>query len=148
MPCGIESCRKPAVLENTSTWYSSSSGCISFGPEDSAWVFTAAGAAITAMRRDTSVRGSLRLRAGAAWYAAELAQRTGRIADAENEARLALDLTPDDVNLFTGGAIEILLWALAERGEVKPELAAEAFAKYRIDDPTAVADVKQEGGDA
>jgi pyruvate dehydrogenase E1 component len=25
---------------------------------------------------------------------------------------------------------------------------AEAFAKYRIDDPTAVADVKQEGGDA
>jgi pyruvate dehydrogenase E1 component len=40
------------------------------------------------------------------------------------------------------------LQALAERGEVKPELAAEAFAKYRIDDPTAVADVKQEGGDA
>jgi pyruvate dehydrogenase E1 component len=40
------------------------------------------------------------------------------------------------------------LRALAERGEVKPELAAEAFAKYRIDDPTAVADVKQEGGDA
>ena len=54
--------------------------------------------------------------AGAAWYAAELAQRTGRVADAENEARLALDLTPEDVNLFTGGAIEILLWALAERG--------------------------------
>jgi pyruvate dehydrogenase E1 component len=40
------------------------------------------------------------------------------------------------------------LRALAERGEVKPEVAAEAFAKYRIDDPTAVADVKQEGGDA
>ncbi len=40
------------------------------------------------------------------------------------------------------------LRALAERGEVKPELVAEAFAKYRIDDPTAVADVKQEGGDA
>jgi pyruvate dehydrogenase E1 component len=40
------------------------------------------------------------------------------------------------------------LRALAERGEVKPELAAEAFKKYRIDDPTAVADVKQEGGDA
>jgi len=50
----------------------------------------------------------LRLQAGAAWYAAELAQRTGRIADAENEARLALDLTPDDVNLFTGGAVELL----------------------------------------
>jgi pyruvate dehydrogenase E1 component len=40
------------------------------------------------------------------------------------------------------------LRALAQRGEVKPESVAEAFAKYRIDDPTAVADVKQEGGDA
>ena len=78
--------------------------------------FADAGAAIAAMREDTTVRGSLRLLAGAAWYAAELAQRTGRIADAENEARLALDLTPDDVNLFTGGAIEILIWALTERG--------------------------------
>jgi ATP/maltotriose-dependent transcriptional regulator MalT len=78
--------------------------------------FAEAGAAITAMREDHTVRGSLRLQAGAAWYAAELAQRTGRVADAENEARLALDLTPDDVNLFTGGAIEILVWALAERG--------------------------------
>ncbi len=78
--------------------------------------FAEAQAAIAAMREDPAVRGSLRLRAGAAWYAAELAQRSGRIADAENEARLALDLTPDDVNLFTGGAIEILVWALAERG--------------------------------
>ena len=40
------------------------------------------------------------------------------------------------------------LRALAQRGEVKPEAVAEAFEKYRIDDPTAVADVKQEGGDA
>jgi pyruvate dehydrogenase E1 component len=40
------------------------------------------------------------------------------------------------------------LQALAQRGEVKTEVVAEAFAKYRIDDPTAVADVKQEGGDA
>jgi DNA-binding CsgD family transcriptional regulator len=78
--------------------------------------FAQAGAAITALRKDHTVRGSLRLQAGAAWYAAELAQRTGQIADAENEARLALDLTPDDVNLFTGGAIEILVWALAQRG--------------------------------
>jgi DNA-binding CsgD family transcriptional regulator len=78
--------------------------------------FTEAEAAIGAMREDRIVRGSLRLQAGAAWYAAELAQRTGRIADAENEARLALDLTPDDVNLFTGGAIELLVWALAHRG--------------------------------
>ncbi len=40
------------------------------------------------------------------------------------------------------------LQALAERGEVKQETVVEAFRKYRIDDPTAVADVKQEGGDA
>ena len=40
------------------------------------------------------------------------------------------------------------LGALAQRGEVKPEVAQEAFAKYRVDDPTAVAGVAQEGGDA
>ncbi|HET8604668.1 MAG TPA: pyruvate dehydrogenase (acetyl-transferring), homodimeric type [Marmoricola sp.] len=40
------------------------------------------------------------------------------------------------------------LQALAQRGEVKPESVAEAFARYRIDDPTAVAGVQQEGGDA
>jgi pyruvate dehydrogenase E1 component len=40
------------------------------------------------------------------------------------------------------------LRALADRGEVKAEVVPEAFAKYRVDDPTAVADVKQEGGDA
>jgi pyruvate dehydrogenase E1 component len=41
-----------------------------------------------------------------------------------------------------------VLEALAARGEVKPETAKEAFDKYRIDDPTAVRHVKQEGGDA
>jgi pyruvate dehydrogenase E1 component len=40
------------------------------------------------------------------------------------------------------------LAALAERGDVKREVVQEAFDKYRIDDPTAVADVAQEGGDA
>jgi pyruvate dehydrogenase E1 component len=40
------------------------------------------------------------------------------------------------------------LQALADRGEVKPETVQEAFDKYRIDDPTAVAGLKQEGGDA
>jgi pyruvate dehydrogenase E1 component len=40
------------------------------------------------------------------------------------------------------------LQALAARGEVKPEAVQEAFDKYRIDDPTAVRGVKQEGGDA
>ena len=40
------------------------------------------------------------------------------------------------------------LAALASRGEIKPEVVQEAFDKYRIDDPTAVSGVKQEGGDA
>ncbi len=40
------------------------------------------------------------------------------------------------------------LQALAARGEVKPEAVTEAFARYRIDDPTAVSGVAQEGGDA
>ncbi|WP_395659979.1 pyruvate dehydrogenase (acetyl-transferring), homodimeric type [Nocardioides sp.] len=40
------------------------------------------------------------------------------------------------------------LQALADAGEIEREKVEQAFAKYRIDDPTAVADVKQEGGDA
>jgi pyruvate dehydrogenase E1 component len=40
------------------------------------------------------------------------------------------------------------LAALADRGEVKREVVKEAFDKYRIDDPTAVAGRVQEGGDA
>ena len=40
------------------------------------------------------------------------------------------------------------LAALARRGEVKTETVAEAVKRYQIDDPTAVRDVAQEGGDA
>lgn len=40
------------------------------------------------------------------------------------------------------------LQALAEAGEIDPDLVTKASAAYRIDDPTAVAGVKQEGGDA
>jgi pyruvate dehydrogenase E1 component len=40
------------------------------------------------------------------------------------------------------------LQALAVRGQVKPETVTEAFNRYRIDDPTAVSGVLQEGGDA
>lgn len=40
------------------------------------------------------------------------------------------------------------LQALADAGQIDRGKVEEAFAKYRIDDPTAVADVKQEGGDA
>ena len=40
------------------------------------------------------------------------------------------------------------LQTLAARGEVKPEVVTDAFERFRIDDPTAVRGVKQEGGDA
>ncbi|MFL6022344.1 MAG: transketolase-like TK C-terminal-containing protein, partial [Marmoricola sp.] len=40
------------------------------------------------------------------------------------------------------------LQALAARGQVKPETVIEAFNRYRINDPTAVRGVLQEGGDA
>jgi pyruvate dehydrogenase E1 component len=40
------------------------------------------------------------------------------------------------------------LQALADAGDLDPALVAKAAAQYRIDDPTAVANVKQEGGDA
>ena len=40
------------------------------------------------------------------------------------------------------------LEALAARGEVDGSRAAEALSRYRIDDPTAVAGVKQEGAGA
>jgi pyruvate dehydrogenase E1 component len=40
------------------------------------------------------------------------------------------------------------LQALAAQGSVKAESVSEAFTKYRIDDPTAVSGIAQEGGDA
>jgi pyruvate dehydrogenase E1 component len=40
------------------------------------------------------------------------------------------------------------LQALAAQGSVKAETVSEAFTKYRIDDPTAVSGIAQEGGDA
>ena len=40
------------------------------------------------------------------------------------------------------------LQALAAQGSVKAEAVSEAFTKYRIDDPTAVSGIAQEGGDA
>src|SRR5688500_8120402 len=40
------------------------------------------------------------------------------------------------------------LQALADAGEISVDKVTEAAARYRIDDPTAVKDIKQEGGDA
>jgi pyruvate dehydrogenase E1 component len=41
-----------------------------------------------------------------------------------------------------------VLQTLAQRGSVPPEKAREAFSRFRIDDPSAVAGVEQVGGDA
>jgi pyruvate dehydrogenase E1 component len=49
-----------------------------------------------------------------------------------------------DAESIVVGALE----ALAQRGEVDPARAAEAIERYRIDDPTAVRGVKQEGAGA
>lgn len=40
------------------------------------------------------------------------------------------------------------LQALADAGEIDPAVVEKAFTQYRIDDPTAVSGVMQEGGDA
>jgi pyruvate dehydrogenase E1 component len=40
------------------------------------------------------------------------------------------------------------LHALAQAGEIDQSVVQKAFDKYRIDDPTAVSGVKQEGADA
>ncbi|MGI8887397.1 MAG: pyruvate dehydrogenase (acetyl-transferring), homodimeric type [Nocardioidaceae bacterium] len=49
-----------------------------------------------------------------------------------------------DAESIVVGALE----ALAQRGEMDVTRASEAIEKYRIDDPTAVRDVKQEGAGA
>ena len=78
--------------------------------------FDHARAAIESISRQATNRGSLRLRAAAAWYTAELDLRTGQIADAEEHARRALEIVGEDVNAVTGGAVEVLVCTLAERG--------------------------------
>jgi DNA-binding CsgD family transcriptional regulator len=87
--------------------------------------------AIEALREDALARGSLRLRAGAAWYAAELALRCGDVVGAESHARLALSLVHQDVNVFTGGAINVLVCALAERGAFQE--AHQVLCERRVD---------------
>ena len=73
--------------------------------------------AATARLRDHAVqRGSLRLHAAAAWYAADLALRRGHLPEAEDEARSALCLVDEDVSVLTGGSASVLVSTLAERG--------------------------------
>jgi DNA-binding CsgD family transcriptional regulator len=77
-------------------------------------------AAETALRRmeeKETRRGSLRMLAAVAWYLADLYLRAGRVADAENEARLVLSLNTEGDQVH-GGAVEALVNTLVERGEL------------------------------
>ena len=82
--------------------------------------------AIAAMRDEATARGSLRLQAGASWYASNLALRSGQVAEDQNHARLALDLVDDRVDTFTGGAVVLLVYTLIERGGTRRRPAAAA----------------------
>jgi DNA-binding CsgD family transcriptional regulator len=81
--------------------------------------------AIAALRAGAEARGSLPLRAAAAWQAGELALRTGDLPTAEREARAALDLARDHLRPVTDGAADVLARALIERGAL-----AEAEAVF------------------
>ena len=72
--------------------------------------------AIDRLREHATARGSQRMRSAAAWYAAELAFRRGQVTEAESYARAALELVDDGPNVISGGATEVLVAALAERG--------------------------------
>jgi DNA-binding CsgD family transcriptional regulator len=87
--------------------------------------------AIARLRAHATERGSLRLRAAASWYAADLALRRGRVADAENHARSVYDLVDDDISVLTEGAASVLVYALAERGAF--EEARELLADRGLD---------------
>jgi DNA-binding CsgD family transcriptional regulator len=87
--------------------------------------------AIARLRAHATDRGSLRLRAAASWYAADLALRRGRVADAENHARTVFDLVDEDVSVLTEGAATVLVYALAERGAF--DEARELLADRALD---------------
>lgn len=73
---------------------------------------------IAALEADAEALGSFRLRAAAAWFAADLALRAGRLREAEAQARLVLELLGPRADAFARGAVELLLHALAERGAI------------------------------
>jgi DNA-binding CsgD family transcriptional regulator len=73
--------------------------------------------AIAALREQAAARASLQLLAAADWYASELAIRIGRISEAERRARDALHALRGERNAIFGGAVEVLICALAERAQ-------------------------------
>ena len=94
--------------------------------------------AIDALLDEAATRRSRRLRASAAWYASELALRTGDVLVAQREATAALELAGDDLGPIAGGAVEVLIRALAERGAYEE---AEALLRARgLDGPLGTSD--------
>jgi DNA-binding CsgD family transcriptional regulator len=75
-----------------------------------------AGAAIERLRDAAHSRGSRPLRAAAAWQAGELALRRGDLAGAEGHARVAIALADDGLDPIAGGALDVLVRTLSERG--------------------------------
>jgi DNA-binding CsgD family transcriptional regulator len=88
-------------------------------------------AAIARLRDHAVQRGSLRLHAAAAWYAADLALRRGHLPEAEDEARSALCLVDEDVSVLTGGSASVLVSTLAERGAF--DEARDVLRERRLD---------------
>jgi DNA-binding CsgD family transcriptional regulator len=80
--------------------------------------FAHADDAITALEAHARERASITLSAGAAWYRAELLMRTGELTRAAEQARRALELGPGETTVFSIGAAEVLVCALAEAGEL------------------------------
>ena len=72
--------------------------------------------AIAALRDEALARGSMPLRAAAATYAAELSLRTGRVGEAETQAREALELAGGIASVFAERAGRVLVAAVVERG--------------------------------
>jgi DNA-binding CsgD family transcriptional regulator len=72
--------------------------------------------AIAALRDEAHARGSTPMCAAAATYAAQLSLRTGRVSEAEAEARAALELAGGIASVWSAGATRVLAAALGERG--------------------------------
>jgi DNA-binding CsgD family transcriptional regulator len=92
---------------------------------------TEARQAIDDLAAEATARGSRRLRAIASWYAAELALRTGHVAEAERRAAEALEVADDEIRACVAGAAGVLVSALTERGAFRE--AHEVLCTHGLD---------------
>ena len=80
---------------------------------------------------EDEARGSLRLRSVAAWHGSELALRTGADRRRRGPGADRARAVNDGVNIITGGALNVLVCALAERGAFDD--ARELLRERRLD---------------